>query len=161
MSTSAEVITAIKFDESFKNMLRDYYTYGFKRLSDYGAQRQTRYKDWQRLNSILSGNYLEWSDQPQSVLYTCADSQTMDQNPFHQVYRFAQIKHSDYFLHTMAALSPLFRLRKHIEEAGITEKVRYDLEDSLEENGSLLTSQLNYFYIRDTASTKTSTNPPP
>lgn len=32
MATHEELITALKFDQSFKDMLRDYYSYGFKNL---------------------------------------------------------------------------------------------------------------------------------
>lgn len=41
MATHLEYITNQKFNSSFKNMLRDYYTYGFKDRSEYSVSRGT------------------------------------------------------------------------------------------------------------------------
>ena len=61
MSTHRELITALKFDESFRNALRDYYSYGFQGRSSCEAKSLgTRAADWERLNGILK-DYLEWS----------------------------------------------------------------------------------------------------
>ena len=34
MATHEELMTSLKFGESFRNALRDYYSYGFKKLGD-------------------------------------------------------------------------------------------------------------------------------
>ncbi|MGO4948504.1 hypothetical protein ACTQ50_19480 [Blautia sp. Sow4_E7] len=61
MATHEELITALKFDQSFKDMLRDYYSYGFKNLEKDDRENQTLLADWKRLNNILM-DYMEWSE---------------------------------------------------------------------------------------------------
>ena len=62
MGTHEELITALKFDESFKDMMRDYYSYGFKNLTfSEKSSRQTLLADWKRINNILV-DYMKWSD---------------------------------------------------------------------------------------------------
>lgn len=55
MATHLEYITNQKFNSSFKNMLRDYYTYGFKDRSEYSVSRGTYDSDRKRLNDFLKG----------------------------------------------------------------------------------------------------------
>lgn len=62
MGTHEELITALKFDENFKDMMRDYYSYGFKNLTfSEKSSRQTLLADWKRINNILV-DYMKWSD---------------------------------------------------------------------------------------------------
>ena len=104
MATHKELLTALKFDESFKNAMRDYYSYGFKTFK--GADK-TVADDWKRLNSILF-DCLEWKKEKRKsdkkeIIFASVDSQALDQNPFQRLYRFCKYKHLDYFLHTMFA----------------------------------------------------------
>ena len=39
MATHEELMTSLKFGESFRNALRDYYSYGFKKLGDYEKEK--------------------------------------------------------------------------------------------------------------------------
>ena len=97
MATHEELMTSLKFGESFRNALRDYYSYGFKKLGDYEKEKvQTIKNDWMRLNNILFG-YLKWSDVPgkETVMFTSLDSVSMVDNPFHRLYRFCKFNHND------------------------------------------------------------------
>lgn len=97
MATHEELMTSLKFGESFRNALRDYYSYGFKKLGDYEKEKvQTIKNDWMRLNNILF-DYLKWSDVPgkETVMFTSLDSVSMVDNPFHRLYRFCKFNHND------------------------------------------------------------------
>lgn len=109
-ATHDELINPQKFNVKFKNALRDYYSYGFKNINDLKIEtsEQTLVKDWNRLNHILQ-DYVEWSDKKKrkEVMYITQDSEKMDVNPFHRLYRFCLYPeiYPAYFFHTMAALS--------------------------------------------------------
>ena len=121
MATHLEYISGQKFNSSFKNMLRDYYTYGFKDRADFTGSLGTYNNDRKRLNDFL-GDYMEWSEQKtrksaasagKSVTFVTCDSQSMEINPFHRVYRFCGTDRPDYlyyFFHTIAALNSIFQL---------------------------------------------------
>ena len=133
MGTHKELITALKFDESFKNAMRDYYNYGFKNLSHFTQSQQTVHDDWNRLNNVVS-DYFEWSswDERNKVMFANADSQSMEENPFHRMYRFCKYKpftYPSYFIHTMAALSEAFKLREGLSGLIIDENSLMRLED--------------------------------
>lgn len=155
MPTHKELITSGKFDEKFKRALLDYYSYGFKNLGSFEAKkRQTVSEDWLRLNRVIS-DYLEWSDDRNAVMFANADSQSMEENPFHRIYRFCKYKpltYPSYFLHTMAALSSKFSLRNGIDMLGLNEDQRLHLEDVLETQSKLKTSDLIFFYTEALAS---------
>lgn len=85
MAVHAEWIYPRFFDEKFKNALRDYYSYGFKNYDSYGVQHgQILVEDWKRLNNIL-GDYLEWSEDPNQVMFASLDSQAEKENVFQRV----------------------------------------------------------------------------
>ena len=110
MATHKELATANTFNEKFKRALLDYYGYGFKSIPDGG----TLANDWSRLNNIIR-DYVTWSSNKRETAYASVDSQSMETNPFHRVYRFCGCsKTSDpvYFLHTIAILSKGFTFRK-------------------------------------------------
>ena len=124
MATHLEYITNQKFNSSFKNMLRDYYTYGFKDRSEYSVSRGTYDSDRKRLNDFLN-DYMEWSEikkrknpkkgieEGKHITFVSCDSQSMSINPFHRVYRFCGTDRPAfmyYFFHTLAALNSLFQL---------------------------------------------------
>lgn len=97
MAIHEELMTSLKFDESFRNALRDYYSYGFKKLEDYEKEKiQTIKNDWIRLNNILFG-YLEWSDVQgkETVMFASLDSLSMIDNPFHRLYKFCRFNRND------------------------------------------------------------------
>ena len=121
MATHLEYISGQKFNSSFKNMLRDYYTYGFKDRAEFAGSLGTYNSDRKRLNDFLD-DYMEWDEQKirksatadgKCVTYVTCDSQSMAINPFHRVYRFCGTDRPDYlyyFFHTIAALNSSFRL---------------------------------------------------
>lgn len=116
MATHEELMTSLKFGESFRNALRDYYSYGFKKLGDYEKEKvQTMKNDWMRLNNILFG-YLEWSDVPgkETVMFASLDSVSMVDNPFHRLYRFCKFNHND----PMEFFNIIFALSNQISIAG-------------------------------------------
>lgn len=109
MATHEELITPLKFDESFRNALRNYYSYGFKILEDYKEEEiQTLKNDWKRLNNILSG-YLEWTEKlgKATVMFATQESSALLENPFHRLYRFCKFNHNDpaFFFNIIMALS--------------------------------------------------------
>lgn len=154
MAVHKELITSGKFDEKFKRALLDYYSYGFKNLGSFDAKkRQTLSEDWMRLNRVLT-DYLEWSDNPGEIMFASADSQTMEENPFHRVYRFCKYKpvtYPAYFLHTMAALSRDISLRGGVDSLGLDEGRRMHIEDLVAGHGRFKTSDLICFYTRELA----------
>lgn len=106
MAVHRELVSAGKFDEKFRRALLDYYGYGYKPLASYD--------NWRRLNGILA-DYLDWAEEPGAVRFASADSEQMEENPFHRVYRFCKYKPVAYpatFLHTLALLSGEFSLRR-------------------------------------------------
>lgn len=125
MSTHKELATANTFNEKFKRALLDYYGYGFKAIPDDG----TLSNDWNRLNNIIR-DYVTWSSNRRETAFASADSQSMELNPFHRVFRFCGCsKTSDpmYFLHTLAILSNILTFRYDME------KDAYLNEDSIDE----------------------------
>lgn len=149
MAAHKELITSGKFDEKFKRALLDYYNYGFKRLDFFDeTKRQTLTEDWQRLNRVIA-DYVEWSENRNEVMFATVDSQSMGENPFHRVYRFCKYKpfsYPSYFLHTIAALSELFELRNGVDSLDLDETQRMHLEDMIEQQKDLTTSDLTCFY---------------
>ena len=149
MATHRELITAGKFDEKFKRSLLDYYSYGFKNLASYDARkRQTISEDWLRLNRVLS-DYLEWSDNHSKIMFANADSQAMDTNPFHRIYRFCRYKpvmYPAFFLHTFSALDQNIELREGCDSLGLDYDRRIRLEDLIADGGLFKTSDLICFY---------------
>lgn len=116
MATHEELMTSLKFGESFRNALRDYYSYGFKKLGDYEKEKvQTMKNDWMRLNNILFG-YLEWSDVPgkETVMFASLDSVSMIDNPFHRLYKFCKFNHND----PMEFFNIIFALSDQMSIAG-------------------------------------------
>ncbi len=101
MATHKDLITVLKFDNSFKNALRNYYAYGFQGIP---KEDLTLNQDWSRLQNILA-DYLQWSSSKKriEVAFASVDSQEMDHNPFQRVYRCCKYKHLDYLYHTMSA----------------------------------------------------------
>ena len=154
MATHKELITAGKFDEKFKRALLDYYSYGFKSLGSFDVKKhQTISEDWLRLNRIIA-DYMEWSEDRNDVMFASKDSQSMDSNPFHRIYRFCKynpLTYPAYFLHTMAALSGLFDLRNGIDTLGLDDDQRIHLEDVLTRRDELKTSDLILFYTEKIA----------
>ena len=156
MATHKELITSGKFDEKFSRCLLNYYSYGFKNESDFSQSKKTIQDDWNRLNSIVS-DYLEWSSwtERKKVMFASADSQSMEENPFHRIYRFCKyvpFTYPAYFLHTMAALSDKFSLRGGVDVLDLSEDQRLHLEDLLESQSKLKTSDLIFFYTEALAS---------
>lgn len=146
MATHKELITSGKFDEKFSRCLLNYYSYGFKNESDFSQSKKTIQDDWNRLNSVVS-DYLEWSSwtERKKVMFASADSQSMEENPFHRIYRFCKyvpFTYPAYFLHTMAALSDKFSLRGGVDVLDLSEDQRLHLEDLLESQSKLKTSDL-------------------
>ena len=149
MSTHKELISSGKFGEKFKRTLLDYYIYGFKNLGSFdGKNSQTLSEDWLRLNRILS-DYLQWSEDRHSVMFASVDSQSMEENPFHRIYRFCkykQLTHPATFLHTMAALSEKIHLRGGLDALELTENQRDHLNRTLRNGSGLKTSDLLLFF---------------
>ncbi len=150
MATHKELITSRKFDEKFSRCLLNYYNYGFKNESNFLQSKKTIQDDWDRLNSVVS-DYLEWSswNERKKVMFASADSQSMEENPFHRIYRFCKyvpFTYPAYFLHTMVALSNRFNLRGGLDVLDLTDDQRIHLEDILKSQTKLKTSDLIYFY---------------
>ena len=154
MATHKELITAGKFDEKFKRALLDYYSYGFKCLGSFDVKKhQTISENWLRLNRIIS-DYMKWSGDCSDVMFASEDSQSMGSNPFHRVYRFCKynpLTYPAYFLHTMAALSKSFQLRDGVDALGLDDDLRMHLEDVIEHQEDLKTSDLLCFYTEKLA----------
>lgn len=108
MPADKESIKVTFFDEKFKNLLRDYYSYGFDRLSNENEVKEaTQDIDRERLSNIFRDD-MKWENSGDKVsLTTSRYSQEMNVNPFHKVYHFCKYKSEDsaFFFHTMAALS--------------------------------------------------------
>ena len=122
MGTNLEYITERSFNSSFKNMLSDYYTYGFKDRNDYSGSMGTYNNNYKRLNDFLQ-DYMEWSEQKirktkstpgKNVTFITCDSQAMNINPFHRVYHFCGTGIPAYLyslFHVLVALDSTFQLR--------------------------------------------------
>lgn len=93
MPADKESIKVTFFDEKFKNLLRDYYSYGFGRLSnENGVKEATQDIDRERLSNIFRDD-MKWENSGDKVsLTTSRYSQEMNVNPFHKVYHFCKYK---------------------------------------------------------------------
>lgn len=93
MSADIELIKVTSFDEKFKNLLRDYYSYGFNNPNSANkVKRATQNIDRNRLSNIFQGDMI-WENYGDKIsLITSKYSQEMDVNPFHKVYRFCKYK---------------------------------------------------------------------
>lgn len=116
-------------------------------------KHQTISEDWLRLNRIIA-DYMKWSEDRNDVMFASEDSQSMDSNPFHRIYRFCKynpLTYPAYFLHTMAALSKSFHLRGSVDVLGLDDDLRMHLEDVIERQEDLKTSDLLCFYTEKLA----------
>lgn len=126
----------------YKNMLRDYYVYGYKTPDDYpkpeqkkqdakeqskGNLTQKYIKYFFHMNNILA-DYFEWSKNPQKRMFATADSQSMAVNPFQKIYRYCTYTEADaaYFLHIIAALSSWISLNGGQDYDGIEAALRLE-----------------------------------
>lgn len=113
MPTHAELISSGQFNNKFKNTLRDYYSYGFKKYADFklakGARKSsdTVDEEWNRVQNIFK-DYFSWSLRRSRAFFASADSQSMRENPFHRVYRFCKhsVRDFAFLFHIVLALSP-------------------------------------------------------
>ena len=96
----AQSIVPAKFNEVFKNAMRDYYTYGFKNYKDYKNSDREKSRslnsvksDWERLNNILGG-YFEWSKNNNKVIFASKNTRFQEEreNPLHKVFRYCHCK---------------------------------------------------------------------
>lgn len=106
--THQEKISPGSFDGKFKNLMRDYYHYGFLSAREYDDRKNsTHLEDWNRLNRLLRP-YFTWSVYDRNtVLFASCDSQDVADNPFHHVYRFCRYTQRDpqVFFNILFALS--------------------------------------------------------
>lgn len=114
MATHEELISVGSFVEKFKNPFRDYYNYGFKNLNDYLTGNSTIAKDFNRLQNIMA-DYFEWSASKdmKKVIFISQDSQAMNINPIHRLFRFcssSSVFNMGMLFHTLLALDSRFIL---------------------------------------------------
>ncbi len=159
MAKHDELIGAGSFDSKFKNVIRDYYTYGFKSYMELQSENdkgelkpttKTINNDWNRLNNLLK-DYFEWSVDKKQVFFISADSWSMPVNPFHRIYRFCRYNERDpkCFFNTIFALSKKVRLLRGVESLEINDTLSdgyLRFEDDLERGNPLTSSELLCFY---------------
>ena len=119
-------ISVNEFNEKFRNNLRDYYIYQFKRFqkdnsSDYRKKGTNEIKpantfteEKQRLISLLERQtQIEWTKEKGGICYCTADTRFLDTNPFWEPYRFCSFPHNylGWFLCMVLLLHPRVRLR--------------------------------------------------
>lgn len=140
MASHEELIKAGSFDEKFRNALRDYYTYGFKSHQELQRMENgkltpsvsTIHGDWTRLNNLLS-DYFEWSEDKNKVFFMSGDSQSMEENPFHRVYRFCKYNSGDpiTFFNVIFALSECAGLADSDRTQQILAALDIDVDDQV------------------------------
>ena len=150
MAVHRELISSGKFDEKFKKTLLNYYNYGFKTMEDFSKCVKTIHDDWERLNNIVS-DYLEWTQwkDRNEIMFASVDSQSMNNNPFHRVYRFClhnRLTPIIFFLHTIAVLSKEFKLREGLDSLTISDEQLYHLQEIFYYGEKLKTSELILFF---------------
>ena len=119
-------ISVNEFNEKFRNNLRDYYIYQFKRFqkddsSDYRKKGTNEIKpantfteEKQRLISLLeSQTQIEWTREKGGICYCTADTRFLDTNPFWEPYRFCSSPryYLGWFLCMVLLLHPKVQLR--------------------------------------------------
>lgn len=144
MPADRELIKVGSFDEKFKNLLRDYYSYGLGQQNDTKevpkTTKATQDIDRNRLSNIFRDD-MKWENTEEKVsLITSKYSQEMKENPFHKVYHFCKYKSEDltFFFHTMAGLSDQLCvnqkafeiLKSNKEREGQTEKFGEAFDDA-------------------------------
>lgn len=136
-----EYIADRSFNSSFKNMLRDYYTYGFKAEEDFPGSSGIFENNYKRLNDLLQD--MEWSRKVKTtdgrkITFTTCDSQSMSSNPFQKVYRFCGSGKNSYLsalFHTLAALDNTFQLDDDTMDEDRWEKYCKTIETALLSQG--------------------------
>jgi len=149
--THQEKISPGSFDGKFKNLMRDYYHYGFLSAREYNDRNNsTHLEDWNRLNRLIR-QYFTWSEYDRNtILFASCDSEDITENPFYHVYRFCRYTQRDpqVFFNILFALSGETRLRNLPEN---NTDPWYDVERWLpllmEPLGLDLKTELNHRYI--------------
>lgn len=154
------MISAGIFDTQFKNILRDCYSYGFKEEEDFilrgGFKSQYTSKGAQeRIRNIFS-DFQSWEKQGENSAFISFDSQEMESNPFHRLYRFCGFSSRDlvYFFNTVFLLSDEFEIRERVLEE-LEQRARgakgtpyiLALRDHLREKRPLSSSEINCFCV--------------
>lgn len=127
MTTNREMISALKYNDSFRDALRNYYSYGFLCLQSFGKSRRKTISDnWERLNRILD-QYIEWSyasGDSRAVMFATTDSQSLLCNPFHSLFRYCicNAKDAAYFFHMVCALSGKVHLNTGVRKPALPDE---------------------------------------
>lgn len=157
------MISSRIFDAQFKNLLRDFYGYGFKKGSDFLSDREGRNQGGfsvakNRIRDILS-DVFSWNQKKGTSVFVSLDSRKMGSNPFHQLYHFCIFNDRDlvYFFNTIFLLSDGIEVREcvleEIEKRACGEKrttgnnYTLALRDHLKENLLLSSSEINCFCV--------------
>lgn len=116
-----ELIGTNKYDDLFKNMIRDYYIYGFK-SADQFRQKSILGHNWKMLGRILGDKwYLEKGKKGRNriVLKT---SEHHDENPLDGLYYLHSLSYIGDFLNYLLILDGKTCLRRGTDSLGVTEE---------------------------------------
>ena len=122
MADHPELVSGKKYTEDFKKAILDCYNYDFsssvsteeKSQNSVKGNAAKRSAQRSRIKKILK-NYVNWDDKKEKkenkIRFINKASEAMRDNPFQRFYRFCRyipVSAPSYYLHIIAALSPLF-----------------------------------------------------
>lgn len=114
MKTYPELIFPANFDEKFRKLILDYYTYGYKASSEVSDKKKATVKvDCQRLDNIVKeAKVNETNKKGESVIqFIIPGSEHQAINPFHRLYMFGGFRGIEnprtpaFFFHICSSLS--------------------------------------------------------
>lgn len=127
-----------KFDDAFKNAMRDYFVYGFKAVPN-TSQGRTLRDQWNRISKILGEDW-EYNTEKR-VRYMTQETYDATENPLNKFYLYHNLRDSGIYFAILMALSPIMRYRENLE-SNIFLSASFD--DAVEQN-AFQEALLNHF----------------
>lgn len=127
-----------KFDDAFKNAMRDYFVYGFKAVPN-TSQGRTLRDQWNRISKILGEDW-EYNTEKR-VRYMTQETYDATENPLNKFYLYHNLRDSGIYFSILMALSPIMRCRESMENNNF---LSASFDEAVEQN-AFQEALLNHF----------------
>ncbi|MCR5530867.1 MAG: WYL domain-containing protein [Lachnospiraceae bacterium] len=150
---AGNLISPNKYNEKIRDVVRDFYTYGWKKTEDMEKPPAGISADNQRLREAIIDESIQWYGWSGEVnrnrtLSLSMDAQTMKGNPFHRAFWFCTHSFNDimYFLGTMLLLSKDTTLVEKVGEKDCCRSLFFDLDSEVTEPDFI---QIENMYVKE------------
>ena len=106
-----ELIVTNKYDEIFKNTVRDYYTYGFKSFCQYYRSRKSLEDNWKILGMVLGDKWYFEKGKKGRRRIVLKTPGGWGENPLDRLYYLHRLSYMGDFLNYLLILDPETQLR--------------------------------------------------